>query len=313
MNKKIAIVGAGQVGAVACYTICAMGFCDEIVLYDIDSDIAKGKAIDIQQSTAFFDKPTSVSYAKNINELTNCDIVIITAGVPRKGEMSRDDLLLINANIMKDIVKNITISSPKALLLCVSNPLDVMTYVVYRLSGWHRSRVIGMAGALDSARMSYEIAKHTKTNINQIKTMIIGEHGKNMISIFENSLMNQKNLFSSLNEKQQNQIINNTKNGGANIVKYLKTSAYFAPGCATAKTAQAILTNKNIVLPCSMVLDGEYDTKDVAIGVPVKFGDNKANKIVKLKLDTNTKIMFEKAVLSIKESIDTLNKHNFFD
>lgn len=312
VGRKVGIVGAGFVGATAAYSLTMTGRCHEVVLYDINSDLAIGKAMDIGQSTSYSPRGTIVNAALDASDLKDCDIVVITAGVPRKGDMTRADLLMINAKIMKDVVNNVMKYSPNAIILCVSNPLDIMTYVAHQMTGWDRRRIIGMAGALDGARMAYQIHKKVGYGSGQTRTMLIGDHGQNMIPLPEISAIGGVPLDQIVTKRDMEDIIARTKDGGAEIVKHLGTSAYYAPGRAIAVMVEAMLDDSQIVMPSSVMLDGEYGYKDVCVGVPVVLGSNGVEKIIELDLDEQTKAKFKISVDSIKEGIDILKEKDFF-
>ncbi|MEA1955985.1 MAG: malate dehydrogenase [Campylobacterota bacterium] len=312
VGRKVGIVGAGFVGATAAYSLTMTGACHEVVLYDIHPDVAKGKAIDIGQSTSYAPKGTIVTAAEDPSGLVGCDVVVITAGVPRRSEMTRADLLMINAKIMKDVVGNIVKYSPEAIILCVSNPLDIMTHVVHKLTGWDRSRIIGMAGALDGARMAYQINQTVGYGSGQTRAMLIGDHGQNMIPMPEISAIGGVPLNQIISKEDMEGIISRTKDGGAEIVKHLGTSAYYAPGRAISVMVEAILDDSRIVMPSSVMLDGEYGHKDITVGVPVVLGTNGIHKIIELDLDEETKAKFQISVDSIQEGIDILTDNGFF-
>lgn len=312
VGRKVGIVGAGFVGATAAYSLTMTGRCHEVVLYDINSDLAIGKAMDIGQSTSYSPRGTIVNAALDASDLKDCDIVVITAGVPRKSDMTRADLLMINAKIMKDVVNNVMKYSPNAIILCVSNPLDIMTYVAHKMTGWDRRRIIGMAGALDGARMAYQIHKKVGYGSGQNRAMLIGDHGQNMIPLPEISAIGGVPLDQIVTKKDMEDIIARTKDGGAEIVKHLGTSAYYAPGRAIAVMVEAMLDDSQIVMPSSVMLDGEYGYKDVCVGVPVVLGSNGVEKIIELDLDEQTKAKFKISVDSIKEGIDILKEKDFF-
>jgi malate dehydrogenase len=311
-GKKIAIVGAGAVGASAAFSLTITATCSEIILYDINKDAAIGKAIDLEQSTAYSSTGTTVKAALEPSEIKDCDIVVITAGVPRKGDMTREDLLMINAKIMKDVVGNIKTYSPNAIIICVSNPLDVMTYVVHKMTGWQSNRIIGMAGALDGARMSYVINNHLGYGKAQTKSMVIGDHGENMIPCPTFTSVGGVPLEQLVNQQEMEQIIDRTKNGGAEIVKHLGTSAYYAPGRGVAHMVEAILQDAKIVIPSSCMLNGEYGYSDVTVGVPAIIGANGVEKIIELDLDENLQIKFKASVDTINNGVNILKKNNFF-
>jgi len=313
VGRKVGIVGAGFVGATAAYSLAMLGTCHEVILYDINTDLAIGKAIDIAQSTNYSPKGTIVSAAKTAKDLVDCDIVVITAGVPRKSDMTREDLLLINAKIMKDVINNIMKYSPNSIILCVSNPLDVMTYVAHKITNWDRHRIIGMAGALDGSRMAYQIHKIVGYGAGQTKAIVIGDHGQNMISLPQISTVGGVPLEQIVSKDDMEAIIERTKNGGAQIVKHLGTSAYYAPGRAISVMVEAILDDSRIVMPSSVILDGEYGYSDVAVGVPIVLGAKGVQNIIELKLDDDIKEKFKVSVNSIKDGINILKANNFFN
>ena len=312
VGRKVGIVGAGFVGATAAYSLAMVGTVREVVLFDIVPEVAIGKAIDIGQSTNYSPKGTIVSAAPTPSDLKDCDIVVITAGVPRRSEMTRADLLMINAKIMKEVVSNIKQYSPNAIILVVSNPLDVMTYIAHIETGWERNRIIGMAGALDSSRMAYQINKKVGFGSGQTRAMVIGDHGQNMIPYPEISTVGGVPLDQLISKEDMNDIVEKTKEGGAEIVKYLKTSAYYAPGRAISAMVESMLDDSRIIFPSAVMLDGEYGYKDIVVGVPVVIGANGVEEIIELKLDDEMKKKFGKSVASIQESIDILKENNFF-
>jgi len=313
VGRKVGIVGAGFVGATAAYSLAMLGTCHEVILYDIAPGVAAGKAIDIGQSTNYSPKGTIVTAAKDPSEIRDCDVVVITAGVPRKSDMTRADLLMINAKIIKEVVGNVQKYSPDAIILCVSNPLDVMTYVIQKMTGWERNRVIGMAGALDGARMAYQIHKIVGYGSGQIKAMVMGDHGQHMIPYPEISVVGGVPLKQLVSREDMEKIIARTKEGGAEIVKLLGTSAYFAPGRAISVMVEAILDDSRIVMSSSVLLDGEYGYRDVAVGVPVVLGAKGVEEIIELELDDEMKKKFKVSVDSIREGIEILEEQHFFD
>ncbi|MBD3841671.1 MAG: malate dehydrogenase [Campylobacterales bacterium] len=313
MSTKVAIIGAGAVGASAAFSLVITSTCSEIILYDINKDAAIGKAIDLEQASSFSNTGTVVRAALEPSQIKDCDIVVITAGVPRKGNMTREDLLLINAKIMKDVVDGIVTYSPNAKIICVSNPLDVMTYTVHKLTGWERNRIVGMAGALDGARMSYQVNRFLGYGQAQIKSMVIGDHGENMIPAVCLSSVGGIALEKLISAEEMDQIIQRTKQGGAEIVKHLGTSAYYAPGRAVAYMIEAMLSDAKVVIASSCLLDGEYGHSDVCVGVPAIIGMNGVEKIVDLPLDPRLQENFSLSVQTIKNSIQILKNQNFFE
>jgi len=312
-GKKVAIIGAGAVGASAAYTLALSGTCHRILLFDIVPEVAIGKAIDIAQSTMYSPRGTVVEAAIRPEEIKECDVVVITAGVPRKKEMTRADLLAINAGIVKEVTENIKRYSPNAIILCVSNPLDVMTYVIHKLTGWDRSRIIGMGGALDASRMAYEIRKKTKFGASQIKPMILGDHGETMIPYPQITNVGGVPLSQIISQEDMHEIISKTKGGGAEIVKYLKTSAFYAPGRAISVMVEAILSDEEKVIPSCAMLEGEYGYHDITVGVPCVIGANGIERVIELDFDEETKGMFANSVEGIRSNIALLEKSGFFD
>jgi len=312
-GRKVGIIGVGAVGATAAYTLSMMGTCHEIVLFDIASGVAKGKAIDIAQASYYAPQGTIVNAVENISEIKDCDIVVITAGVPRKGDMTRADLLMINAKIIKDVTINIKQTSPNAIIICVSNPLDVMTYVISQITGWESNRIIGMAGALDGSRMAYQIQKKTGYSAKQTGSLVIGDHGENMIPMPQNISVGDIPLSQLVSKEDMNDIINRTKNGGAEIVQHLGTSGYYGPGRAIAHMVEAILNDSKAIIPSSVMLSGEYGYNDITIGVPVVLGSKGIESIIELTLDEEIKEKFALSVKSIEDGINILKENKFFE
>ncbi len=313
VGRKVGIVGSGFVGATAAYSLSLLGTCHEVILYDIVPEVAKGKAIDIGQSTCYSRHGTIVRAAQEPSDMRDCDVVVITAGVPRRSEMTRADLLMINAKIMKQVVNDIKENSPNAIILVVSNPLDVMTYIALKETGWDRHRIIGMAGALDGSRMAYQINKKVGYGSGQTRAIVIGDHGQHMIPYPEISAVGGVPLDQIVDRDAMDQIIARTKDGGAEIVKYLGTSAYYAPGRAISVMVEAILDDSRIVIPSSVMLEGEYGHTDVTAGVPVVLGACGIEQIVELELNDELKAKFKVSVDSIQEGIDILKENGFFD
>lgn len=310
--RKVGIVGTGAVGSSAAYALTLMGTCKEIVLFDVSPGVAQGKAIDIAQAGHYAPQDTIVTHADKPTDMRNCDIVVITAGVPRKPGMTRADLLMINAKIMKSVVGDIIENSPKAIIICVSNPLDIMTYAIHKITGWNRNRIIGMAGALDGSRMSYQISKVTGLSSRQTNGLVIGDHGENMIPLPQMLQIGGVPLNELISKEDMEAIIERTKFGGAEIVKHLGTSGYYGPGRAIAHMVEAILNDTKAVVSSSVLLEGEYGYSNVTVGVPVVLGKDGMEKVIELKLDDETKAKFKISVDSIQSGIDILNENNFF-
>ena len=290
-----------------------MGVCKEIILFDIAEGVAKGKAIDIGQSTHYATRPTIITDAQTPADVKDCDIVVITAGVPRKGDMTRENLLLINAKIMKSVVTDVMTYSPNAIIISVSNPLDVMTYVIHRMTGWDSNRIVGLSGALDGSRMAYQIYQKLGYGAGQTGTLVIGDHGQNMIPLPQKVQVGDVPTTDLLTDEEFSEIIERTKNGGAEIVSHLGTSAYYGPGRAIAHMVEAILNDSQIVISSSVMLNGEYGYTDVTVGVPVVLGKNGVEQIIEMTLNTKTRAKFKTSVESIREGIDILEENGFFE
>ena len=312
-NRRVGIVGAGAVGATAAYTLMMMGSCREIILFDIAEGVAQGKAIDMAQAAYYTNGSTSITAAQTASDIKDCDIVVITAGVPRKGDMTRADLLMINAKITKQVVENIKENSPEAIIICVSNPLDVMTYVTKKITGWDNSRIVGLAGALDGSRMAYQIQKLTGYSAKQTGSLVIGDHGEHMIPLPQKVSVGDIPLTQLISQEAMQGIIERTRFGGAEIVKHLGTSGYYGPGRAIAHMVEAILDDSKSIISCCAILDGEYGYSDVAVGVPIVLGAKGVEKIIELELDEETKEKFDISVRSIQDGINILKENNFFE
>jgi malate dehydrogenase len=313
-GTKVSIIGAGNVGATVGYSLAMRGIAHEIVLRDRNIEIAQGKALDMSQAANAARMHTIVTVAEESSQLKDCDVVVITAGSPRLPGMSRDDLLLTNAKIIRDVMQNIVIHSPDAVIVPVSNPLDAMVYTAIKESGWDRNRVVGMAGILDSARMAHFIYEKLGYGAGQIRASVMGGHGDDMVPLPRFSTVAGVPLSDLLRPEEIREIIERTKHGGAEIVKYLQTgSAYYAPAKATSIMVEAIIKDTKQIYPCAVMLDGEYGYKDVVSGVPVMLGASGAEKIIEANLNDEQTNRFHRSVQSVQDLIDTLNKNKFFD
>ncbi len=313
-GKRVGIVGAGNVGATVAYSLAMLGSCHEIILRDNKIDVAKGKALDMSQAAAAVRSHTVVSVAETMEELTDCDVVVVTAGSPRLPGMSRDDLLMINAKITKEVIQGIAKYSPNAIVIMVSNPLDAMTYVALKESGFDRNRILGMAGILDSSRMAAFIQEKLGYGGGQIRASVMGGHGDDMVPLPRYSTVAGVPLSDLLTNEEIEEIVDRTRHGGAEIVGYLKTgSAYYAPAKSTAIMVEAILKDTKQIHPCAVYLEGEYGYSDVVSGVPVMIGANGAEKIIEVTLDEKEKAMFARSCSSVQTLIDSLNAHKFFE
>jgi malate dehydrogenase len=312
-GKRVGIVGAGNVGSTIAYSLAMLGSCHEIILRDNKIEIAKGKALDMSQAASAVRSHTIVSVAETMADLTDCDVVVITAGSPRLPGMSRDDLLMINAKVTREVIEGVAKYSPNAIIIMVSNPLDAMTYVALKESGFDRSRVIGMAGVLDSARMAAFIQEKLGYGGGQIRASVMGGHGDDMVPLPRYSTVAGVPLSDVLTADEIDEIVQRTRKGGAEIVALLQTgSAYYAPAKSTAIMVEAILKDTKQIHACAVYLEGEYGYHDVVSGVPVMLGANGAEKIIEVTLNEAEKAMFAKSCASVQSLIDTLNANHFF-
>ena len=313
-GKRVGIVGAGFVGSTVAYSLAMQGACHEIILRDNKIEIAKGKALDMSQAASAVRSHTVVSVAEEMSDLKNCDVVVVTAGSPRLPGMSRDDLLMINANITKEVLQGIKKYSPEAIVIMVSNPLDAMTYVAIKESGFDRSRVLGMAGILDSSRMASFIQEKLGYGGGQIRASVMGGHGDDMVPLPRYSTVAGVPLTDVLTHAEIDEIVTRTRQGGAEIVAHLQTgSAYYAPGKSTAIMVDAILKDTKQIHPCAVMLEGEYGYSNVVSGVPIMIGANGCEKIIEVTLNDVEKKMFKKSVDSVQTLINTLNENKFFE
>ncbi|WP_321470072.1 malate dehydrogenase [Halarcobacter sp.] len=306
-KKKVGIVGVGNVGSTLAFTLVMKNLCDCILLKDIRDNFTQAMALDISQAASCINSKTIVKAISNDEDFCDCDIIVITAGIPRKPNMSRDDLLFTNAKIMTSIVKNVIKYNENAIIIIVSNPLDAMVYWALKASKWKRNKILGMAGVLDTSRLCHFIKE--KVGPKNIKTLVLGGHGDEMIPLINSTTVDDKPLKDFLNDKEISEIVEKTKNGGIEIVKLLQTgSAYYAPANSTALMVEAILKDKKEIFPCAMKLDGEYGHKDVVIGVPVVLGKNGAETIIEKELNDIEKSEFSKSVSSVKTLIEKLEE-----
>ena len=310
MDKKITVVGAGFVGATAAQRIAEKELAD-VVLIDIVEGIPQGKALDLKEAAPVEKHDADIIGTNDYEASANSDIVIITAGIPRKPGMSRDDLISTNAGIMKSVTKQIAKLSPNAILIIVSNPLDAMCHVAYEASGFPRNRVMGMAGVLDSARFRAFIAMEMNVSVENTHAFVLGGHGDTMVPLPRYSTVAGIPITELLPEDRIKALVERTANGGAEIVGLLKTgSAYYAPSSAAVEMAEAIIKDKKKILPCAVYLDGEYGFKDLFIGVPVKLGANGVEDIIEIKLTDDEKSALQHsatAVEELKSILKTLN------
>ena len=311
-TKKVGIVGVGNVGSTLAYALASKGICSSIVLKDIREDVVQAMALDISQAANTAKSHTIVTAAKDGSDFKDSDIIVITAGIPRKPGMSRDDLLLINAKIMKDVIDDIKDNAPDAIIIIVSNPLDAMVYAALKCSNFPKNKVIGMAGILDSARMSHFIFDKLGYGAGQIQASVMGGHGDAMVPLPNYSSVAGVPISELLSTEDIEDIVTKTKNGGLQIVKLLGTgSAYYAPAHSTSLMVEAILHNQKKIYPCAVLLEGEYGYENIVGGVPVMLGSNGVEKIIQLDLNDTQKEQFDKSISSVKELTNTLDSKFF--
>lgn len=309
-NKKVGVIGVGNVGATLAFNLATKNICDEIVLKDLREDYLQAMAIDISQAANAANSSSAVSCEKE--DFANCDVIVITAGIPRKPGMSRDDLLLTNAKIMTSVIEEAVISNKDAIFIIVSNPLDAMVYTALKASGLAKNRILGMAGILDSSRMAHFISKKLKTSQGKVKTAVMGGHGDDMVPLVNHCTVDGKKLTDLLSKEEIEEIVTLTRNGGAQIVKLLGNgSAYYAPGYSASLMVEAILNDTKEIYPCATLLEGEYGYKNIVAGVFVKLGKEGCEEIIELDLNEDQENEFAKSVLSVKELTDTLEEKFF--
>ncbi len=304
---KVTIVGAGNVGSTVGDVLAQKDFLNEIVLLDIKEGFAEGKALDIWESSAvnYFD--TKITGATNDYSATkNSDVVVITSGVPRKPGMSRDDLIGINTNIVQSVTEQITKYSPEAIIIIVSNPLDIMTYAAFLKSKKSSQKVFGMAGILDTARYRAFIATELNCSPKDIQALLLGGHGDSMVPLPRYTTVSGIPLTELMSEEKINEIVERTKSGGGEIVQLLGTSAWYAPGAAVAQMVESIMRDQKRIFPVCAILDGEYGMSDVALGVPVKLGKNGIEEIIELKLNDDEKKLLQDSADAVKIQLEIL-------
>jgi malate dehydrogenase len=306
MRKKVTIVGSGNVGATAAHWIASKELAD-VVLIDIIEGVPQGKGLDLLEAMPIEKRDSFVIGTQDYKDTAGSDIVVITAGVPRKPGMSRDDLLNTNYGIMKAVVGEAVKYSPNCILIIVSNPLDAMAQAAYKLSGFPRERVIGMAGVLDSARFRAFIAKELNVSVENVTAFVLGGHGDTMVPLARYSTVAGIPITELIEPSVLEKLVQRTRDGGAEIVKYLKTgSAYYAPSAAVAEMVEAILKDKKKILPCAAYLQGEYGVDGLYVGVPVKLGEKGIEQIIEIKLTSDEKAALDKSAASVKELVGVI-------
>lgn len=302
---KITVIGAGNVGATAAQRIAEKELARELVLVDIVEGVPQGKGLDMYESAPVEGFDTKVIGTNTYEETAGSDIVVITAGIPRKPGMSRDDLLNTNAGIIKSVTEQVTKTSPNAILIVVSNPLDVMVYVAQKVSGFPRERVIGMAGVLDTARYRTFIAMELGVSVEDITALILGGHGDSMVPLPRYTSVAGIPLPELMAQDKIDAIVKRAQNGGIEIVNFLKTgSAYYAPSSASVQMVEAIVKDKKRILPCAVMLNGEYGIKDTVVGVPVKLGRKGMEQIIEIKLSAEEDTLLKKSAADVKVNMD---------
>jgi malate dehydrogenase len=308
MDKKVTVVGAGNVGATAAQRLAEKELCD-VVLVDIVEGLPQGKALDLAEAAPIEKHDAHITGTNDYAPSANSDIVIITAGIPRKPGMSRDDLLSTNAKIMKNVTQEVAKLSPDAVLIIVSNPLDAMCHVAYETSGFPKNRVIGMAGVLDSARFRTFIAMELNVSVENTTAFVLGGHGDTMVPLPRFSTVAGIPITELLSQDRINALVERTANGGAEIVGLLKTgSAFYAPASAAVEMAESILKDKKKILPCAAYLEGEYGYNDLFMGVPVKLGANGVEEVIEITLLDEEKAALDKSAEAVKELKELLIK-----
>jgi malate dehydrogenase len=313
MRKKITLIGAGQIGGTLAHLIALKELAD-VVLFDVAAGIAKGKALDIAQSSPVNGFNITLIGTDNYEDTKNSDVIIITAGVPRKPGMTRDDLLEINLKIIKQVAEGIKKTSPNAFVICITNPLDVIVMALQKYSGLPKNKVVGMAGILDSSRFIYFLSQELKVPVQKIKSFVLGGHGDSMVAMLNSTEVNGKKINDlikdgSISQEKIDTIVDRTKKGGAEIVKYLeKGSAFYAPAASGVQMAESYLKDLKKNLPCAVHLNGEYGVKDLYAGVPVIIGKNGVEKILEINLSPQEKNDFNNSIKAVEELFKAAKK-----
>ena len=314
MNKKISLIGAGQIGGTLAHLIGIKELVNEVVLFDVASGVAKGKALDIAQSSSVDGFNVKFSGTDNYEDIKNSDVVIVTAGVPRKPGMSRDDLLGINLKIIKQVAEGIKKNSPNAFVICITNPLDVMVMAFQKYSNLPSNKVVGMAGILDSSRFKLFLSLELNIPVKEIEAMVMGGHGDTMVPLPRFTKVSGKPLLDLVKEgkishEKLESINQRTRDGGAEIVKFLeKGSAFYAPAASGVEMAKTYLNDEKKILPCAAHLNGEYGVSNIYAGVPVLIGKDGVEKIIELKLDEDENVNFKKSIKAVQNLFDAAKK-----
>ncbi|MBR3951773.1 MAG: malate dehydrogenase [Bacteroidaceae bacterium] len=302
--SKVTVVGAGNVGATCANVLAFKGIADEVVLLDIKEGVSEGKAMDMMQTAQLLCMNTVVKGVTNDYSATaGSDVVIITSGIPRKPGMTREELIGVNAGIVRSVVNSVLEHSPNAIIVCVSNPMDTMTYLIHKVTNLPKNRIIGMGGALDSSRFKYFLSQALGANANEVEGMVIGGHGDTtMIPLKRFATYKGLPVSGLIPAEQLDKIAADTMVGGATLTKLLGTSAWYAPGAAAAMVASAIIHNEKRIIPCSVMLEGEYGHSDLCIGVPVVLGKDGVERIIELDLNAEEKALFDASAAAVKNT-----------
>ena len=308
MKKKISLIGAGQIGGTLAHLISIKELAD-VVLFDVDEDMAKGKALDIAQSTSINGSNIGFKGTSNYEDTKNSDVIIITAGIPRKPGMSRDDLLGTNLKIIKQVAEGVKKTSPNAFVICITNPLDVIVMAFQKYSGLPTNKVVGMAGILDSSRFKYFISQELKVPVKNVESLVLGGHGDTMVPMTNQTTVSGKPLNKLIQKEKLDSIIERTRKGGAEIGKLLqKGSAFYAPASSGIEMAESYIKDLKKTLPCAAYLNGEYGVRNLYAGVPVVIGNLGAEKVIEIKLDDKEKENFEISIKAVKELFEAAIK-----
>ena len=308
MRKKISLIGAGQIGGTLAHLITIKELAD-VMLFDIDEGLAKGKALDIAQSTSVSGSNINLIGTSNYEDTKNSDVIIITAGIPRKPGMSRDDLLETNLKIIKQVAQGIKKTSPNAFVICITNPLDVIVMAFQKYSGLSTNKVVGMAGILDSSRFKYFLSQELKIPVTNVESLVLGGHGDTMVPMPDQTRVSGKPLNELIKKEKLKLIIERTRQGGAEIGKLLqKGSAFYAPAASGIEMAESYIKNLKKTLPCAAYLNGEYGVKGIYAGVPVVIGNSGIEKIVELSLNKDEKINFDLSITAVRELFEAAVK-----
>ncbi|MBP3640044.1 MAG: malate dehydrogenase, partial [Muribaculaceae bacterium] len=302
--SKVTVIGAGNVGATCANVLVTNQVADEVVLLDIKEGVSEGKAMDIMQTASILGINTRLKGVTNDYAMTEgSDVVVITSGIPRKPGMTREELIGVNAGIVKSVMDNVLKHSPNAIIICVSNPMDTMTYLIHKTSGLPKNRIIGMGGALDSARFRYFLSLALGVNITEVEGIVIGGHGDTtMIPLVRYAAHRGLPATELLDKETLDKVAADTMVGGATLTKLLGTSAWYAPGAAAAQLVEAILHDEKKMISCSAMLDGEYGQSDICIGVPCVLGRNGIEKVVEFKLNDEEKALFAKSAEAVRKT-----------